>query len=83
MLLANGQDVVLAFITTKLFYEPHYSVQIFPSEENGLKKASIIRIDKIATLDAELVIGKLGQITSVKIKELNQKIIDCYRLENS
>lgn len=83
VLLAQNRDVVLAFITTKLFYEPEYSVQILPSKENGLKRESIIRIDKITTLDADLVVGKLGEIAQNKIAELNQKMIDCYQLKNS
>jgi mRNA interferase MazF len=82
VLLPQGRDVMLAFITTKLFYEPKFSVQLLPSEENGLKRESIIRIDKITTLDADLVLGKLGEITPEKIAELNHKIIDCYQLRN-
>jgi len=41
---------------------------------NGLKKASLIRIDKIATLEIELIIGKIGVVGKDKIIELNSKL---------
>ncbi|TVQ00395.1 MAG: type II toxin-antitoxin system PemK/MazF family toxin [Balneolaceae bacterium] len=82
VLLNTKIDVVLAFISTKLYYEPAFSIRLNPSDENGLKRESIIRIDKIVTLDSELVIGKLGEISSNEILELNNKMISCYRLKN-
>lgn len=83
VLLTHGQDVVLAFITTKLFYEPNISVKLNPSKQNGLKRDSIIRIDKIATLDAALVVGLLEEITNENIIELNKKMIESYGLRNT
>lgn len=83
VLLSNGRNVVLAFITTKLLYEPEFSVQLSPSKMNGLKRDSIIRIDKIATLDVDLIVGLLGEISTAKVKELNKKMIEIYRLKNS
>ncbi|MDZ7719825.1 MAG: type II toxin-antitoxin system PemK/MazF family toxin [Balneolaceae bacterium] len=80
VLLSGNLDVVLAFITTKLFYEEESSIVIDSSDETGLKKQSLIRLDKLVTLDKELVIGKLGEITDSKLSELNQKMIQLYRL---
>jgi hypothetical protein len=31
-----------------------------PNKTNGLKKASLVRIGKIATIDKALVIGRIG-----------------------
>lgn len=83
VLSSTEQDVVLAFITTKLFYESQYSIRLNPSKKNGLKKESLIRIDKLVTLDKKLIIGKLGEIGSVKISELNNKMIDFYQLNRT
>jgi mRNA interferase MazF len=80
VLSTTDQDVVLAFITTKLFYKSEYSVRLVPSEKNGLKKESSIRIDKLVTLDKKLVIGKLGEIGSEQRRELNNKMVDFYQL---
>ncbi len=80
VLLSGDLDVVLAFITTKLFYEEKSSIVIESSDKTGLKKQSLIRIDKLITLDKELVIGKLGKITDSKLSEVNKKITQLYRL---
>lgn len=80
VLLASEYDVVLAFITTKLFYEEESSIKIKSSDSNGLKKQSLIRLDKLVTLDKELIIGKLGEIEDSVIADLNQKIKELYKL---
>ena len=58
---ARRSDVVLAFITSK----PHVaampdSLAIQPTTANGLKVASVVRFDKIATLETRVIAGKLG-----------------------
>lgn len=80
VLLSGDLDIVLAFITTKLFYEEESSIVIESSEMTGLKKQSLIRLDKLVTLDKELVIGKLGKINGPKLSEVNQKMVKLYRL---
>ncbi len=58
-----GHDVSLAFISSKLGWESPDDVVIKPSETNGLKVDSVIRIHKIATLHRDLIEGRLGSIT--------------------
>lgn len=80
-MLSSEFDVVLAFITTKLFYEEESCIKISPSDRNGLKKESLIRLDKLVTLDQELIVGKLGEIKDSKILELNRKMKRVYNLD--
>lgn len=80
VLLSGDLDIVLAFITTKLFYEEEFSIVVESSDETGLKKQSLIRLDKLVTLDKELVIGRLGKIPDSKLSEVNQKMVQLYRL---
>ena len=49
-------------------------IKLKPSENNGLKKPSMIRLNKIATIEKELVVGILGKMEYQKIDELNQKL---------
>jgi mRNA interferase MazF len=52
-------DIVLAFISSRA--TPHKdSLPINPSSRNGLKVASIVRFDKLATLEKRVVVGKIG-----------------------
>jgi len=37
-------------------------ILLHPSKLNGLKKISLIRINKLATVDKELIIGLLGRL---------------------
>ena len=65
-------DVTICFITSELKWKMEYDISIFPSEINGLKAPSLIRIGKIATIDSSLVLGKLGELSDVEIAELNK-----------
>jgi mRNA interferase MazF len=54
-------DVVLAFITSKsrtAAYPDLFPIE--PSAANGLKVKSVVRFDKLVTLDKGLIVGALG-----------------------
>ncbi len=67
-------DIVVTFITTKLKWSENTDVLLKPNNDNRLKKISIIRTNKLATLDIELVIGKLGELSENNLNELNSKL---------
>ena len=67
-------DIVVTFITTKLKWSENTDVLLKPDNNNRLKKISIIRTNKLATLDIELVIGKLGELSENNLNELNSKL---------
>ena len=51
VILYKGElDVIVSFITSRVKWEENNDVLIVPDKLNGLKKPSLIRIDKIATL---------------------------------
>lgn len=57
----KGSDVIVCFISSKLA-RLRNAVRIDPTLQNGLKVPSIVRFDKIATLDRDIVLGELGRI---------------------
>lgn len=57
-------------------------MEILQSPQNGLKVTSVIRLSKLATLDKELVMGKLGVLDKLAIQELNQKLAKLFRLKD-
>jgi mRNA interferase MazF len=65
------QDLTLCFITTQIQWQEPTDLQILPTQLNGLKKLSLIRISKIATLDKTMAKGLLGQLTTLEIDNLN------------
>lgn len=56
------QDLTLCFITTQIQWQEPTDLQILPTQLNGLKKLSLIRTSKIATLDKTMAKGLLGHL---------------------
>ena len=74
ILAKTNLDISVCFISTQIGWQESTDVLINPSQENGIKKQSLIRTSKIATLDISLVKGILGTLNVNEIKELNFKI---------
>lgn len=82
VLLAGSVDVTVAFITTQLRWKESSDVILSPTEQNGLKQESLIRLAKLATLDSNLVDGLLGEIDPAKIVEVNRNLKDLLKLDD-
>ena len=67
-------DVTVCFITTQLQWQELTDVQLLPTSSNGLRKQSLIRTSKIATLDKVLAKGLLGRLTTIELNDLNNKL---------
>jgi mRNA interferase MazF len=67
-------DLTVCFITTQLQWQEPTDLQLVPTLLNGLRKQSLIRTSKIATLDKTLAKGLLGLLTSKELTELNSKL---------
>jgi mRNA interferase MazF len=74
ILAESSSDLTVCFITTQLQWEESTDVPLNPSPVNGLKKRSLIRVSKIATLDRELAKGLLGRLDPKEISEWNEKL---------
>ena len=64
-------DLTVCFITSQTNYPEEFDVYLKPNSKNGLRKDSLIRTSKIATLDRRLAKGLLGNLTSSEEGELN------------
>lgn len=60
VLLSTSLAVTLAFVSTQLHWQEPTDLLVTPTLLNGLKKASLIRSNKLATIDRSLAEGKLG-----------------------
>lgn len=78
---STEEDVTVCFITSKIFQERETDLLVKPDKENNLKKQSLIRINKIATLEIVLVRGKIGRLAQSDILKMNQKISQLFLLE--
>lgn len=82
VLVDRKLDVTVAFISTQLKWQEETDVLLKPSEENGLKKDSLIRFSKLGTIDKELAIGRLGQVDNNTIQAVNRNLKKIFQMEN-
>lgn len=74
VLISSDIDVTIAFITTQFNRDDESCVSIEASIENGLKKNSLIRLNKLASVDNNLVLGKIGSLQSSDIVRINSQL---------
>ena len=67
-------DFTVCFITTQLQWQETTDVQLISNTSNNLKKDSLIRTSKIATLDKSLATGLLGKLSTHELGDLNNKL---------
>jgi mRNA interferase MazF len=77
----KSEDIVVSFISSvKPKKLDDFDIKIEPDKTNGLKLPSIIKIDKIATLNKKIILGELGKIDSTTSKMVEQKIKQLFDL---
>ncbi len=74
VLIATSLDVTLAFVTTQLQWQEPTDLLLSPGNLNGLKKTSLIRLSKLATIDAKLVQGRLGNLDANQLQAIHQSL---------
>lgn len=80
VLVDSENDITVCFITSQLEWRDKSDIILHPSPENGLRKQSLIRIAKIATLDKSLAKGLLGKLTSDELTLVNEKLKELLQL---
>lgn len=57
-----GRDVIVAFITSRTKGQARFGFKLNGNNATGLKATSMVRFDKIATLDKKIIRGELGEV---------------------
>ena len=73
-------DVTVSFITTQSGWNDKAALAVKPSATNGLKKESLVRLNKLATIDKELILGKIGSLSKDELMAVNQKLKEVLQL---
>ena len=77
------EDIIVAFISSKIPAE-NYNVGVLLTRQqpafrhSGLKKDSVIQLNKLATLDKSLIEGEFGEIDSDLMKEVQKRLVDIF-----
>lgn len=80
ILIESENDVTVCFITTQFKWQSEFDLALQPSKRTGLKKVSLVRLNKFATIDKILVLGKLGEVDEQDMIILNQNLIKVLKL---
>lgn len=81
VLIETEDDVTVCFITTQTQWQEPTDLMLSPNNSNRLKKVSLIRTSKIATLDKSLSKGLIGRLTYSELRSLNKKLKEVLKLD--
>lgn len=82
VVLVDGHlNLTVCFVTTQLGWQEPTDLMVNPTRANGLKRQSLIRTSRIATLDRKLANGLLGTLTGGELDELNEKLKTLLQLD--
>ena len=74
VLTETNLDITVCFITSQINWQELTDIVLFPNDQNGIKKQSLVRTSKIATIDKTLAKGLIGRLSTSEITELNIKL---------
>lgn len=81
VLVDTNLDLTVCFITSQTQWQESFDLLLTPSDQNGLRKASLLRTNKIATLDKSLAKGLLGKLSDNEIELLDSKLKQLFQLK--
>ena len=81
ILIESEDDVTVCFITTQFKWMGEFDITLQPSDLNGLKMTSLLRLNKLATIDKDLIIGRLGSLDGQYVKLLNTNLTKIFKLK--
>jgi len=80
----SEKDVVVAFISSRTEMPRPTDITIDKNssefKRTGLKLTSVLKLDKIATISKDLILGEIGEVGTRLKKEINRKIAELYNL---
>jgi mRNA interferase MazF len=81
LVVANSidEDLILSIITS-IQRSEKYSIEIDENDflKNNLKLKSYVRINKLFTIDKNLILYKTSALKKEKIKEIEKKIVEMF-----
>ncbi|TSC56965.1 MAG: hypothetical protein Greene041679_487 [Parcubacteria group bacterium Greene0416_79] len=71
----KGENCIVAFITSVQSRKIYaFDVPVLSSKQNGLLLNSTVKLDHLATLQKQVVLGELGNVEPALLKEVNKKL---------
>ncbi|MBI5654259.1 type II toxin-antitoxin system PemK/MazF family toxin [Candidatus Uhrbacteria bacterium] len=78
----NGEDCIVSFISSvKRPKLGTNEIRLKATTANGLKADSVIKMDKIATLQKKIVLGELGRLEPALMKDVDSRLKKIFGLK--
>ncbi len=74
-----GNDVLFAFVTTHRLPTPLNTDLIVEAahadfSKTGFKASSVVKLDKLVTIDSSIIFGELGELSPTLMQQTNEKL---------
>ncbi|MBP6945616.1 type II toxin-antitoxin system PemK/MazF family toxin [Patescibacteria group bacterium] len=77
----RGDDCIVAFLSSVEQKRPKpFDLKVRMTSQNGLKKDSLLKLDKLATLQRTIIIGELGVLEASVMKMVDAKLRQLFQL---
>ncbi len=77
----SGEDCIVAFISSVPHTTPPpYGVRVQATAANGLKTNSVIKTNKIATLQKKIILGELGKLDKIVMQSVDAQLKKVFSL---
>lgn len=80
ILITSENDVTVAFISSQIKSGSDSDIEVSPTSTNGLKKISLIKVTKLATIEKNLILGELGSLSQEEMKIVDERLISVFQL---
>jgi mRNA interferase MazF len=80
VLVVDVYDITVAFITSKVIRQEPNDAELIPSEINGLKTESLVKLNKLATLNKKLAFGKIGELSPSELVLIDKKLLSVFAI---
>ena len=77
----KSEDCIVSFISS--VDHPHknvFDVVVQPRKKNGLKSKSVVKVNKIATLQKKTIIGEIGTLENDTLSLVDKKLKNLFKI---
>ena len=82
VLADDGRDVTLAFISSVIENPGAFDLKLKPDTSNNLKKESLLKVSKLATLSRTIILGKIGIIKPKELVFVDKLLVKYFQIGN-
>ncbi|MEK6823719.1 MAG: type II toxin-antitoxin system PemK/MazF family toxin [Nanoarchaeota archaeon] len=78
------KDFILAFITTQFDQMEKYDMLLTADskdfQKTGLKRESLLKLNKLTTLNKRMIVGKIGILTKELMNQVDNNLKDLFKI---